>query len=101
MLADLPEDARLARRGFDRFIGELHQRRVVKTGGKALQPQRGHVPVAIAPRTRKQVQLALDTLHEGRAQFKEQSRIVARSRRQRGIDGFAELGHRTIFNSHC
>jgi hypothetical protein len=44
------------------------------------------VPVTIAPRTRKQVQLALDTLHERRAQFKEQGRIVARSRRQRGID---------------
>lgn len=46
--------------GIKRFLGQRDQRIGVKTGGQPLQPQRGHLPVAIAARSPQQIGLAQD-----------------------------------------
>ncbi len=92
--ANTIDDNRIARRSIHRFIGQMHQRRYAKAGGKTLKAQRGKMPVSVAPRPFQQVQLPPRAFQKRCVQFDDQQRVIPHCRCQIAIQG-------AIFKSHA
>lgn len=73
-----PRDKRrVAGGGVFGFLGQSDQGEGLKPCGNALEPQRGHMPFAIARGISQQRDLARNALHESAAQFGKKTQIVA------------------------
>lgn len=86
-------DCGIAGCGLARLFGQCHKVSGMEGGSKAFEPHGRHFPVAVAPGTAQQIKLAARALHECRAQFAEQRRIIASRRSQVSIDRIAKISH--------
>ena len=92
---DLAHRHGFARSRSQREIGGRQQLFCVKARGKALQPQRGDIPVAIAAGALEQIKLTRSAVEKRRPQLLHQRGIVAGRRRECRIKGSVVIGHDT------
>ena len=82
IVLEAAHDHRIARRGIERQFGKVGQRFGMKAGRQSLEPHCRHLPIAVAARTAEQIDLAREAFNKSAAQFRQQLRIIAGSRRQ-------------------
>lgn len=91
-----PDDSRFAGRGSERAFRQLIERTDIKAGCKAFQSQRRYRPVAVAARTRKQVDLARYAFQKRRAQLGVKPRIITGGSRQSYVESASIVSHQQL-----